>query len=213
VKIPTAVTNKSLAGQMPLTAEAYSVLRNKLKEALMKPLEKILIPSDLSEHSRRAVLYGCWLATEQRASVVVLYVANELRACEFYSDEFSFVQGEKNWPVDRVLAEASLDLSRFLESSISSLKECAQASKRVVLGPVAKQIAAVAEEEKADLVIMSPRRHAGLRHWFYGSVTDQVTRLSPCPVLSIAEPLPSKPWRGKVMQEFFKWTRPKTASL
>lgn len=49
----------------------------------MKPLEKILIPSDLSEHSRRAVLYGCWLATEQRASVVVLYVANELRAGDF----------------------------------------------------------------------------------------------------------------------------------
>jgi hypothetical protein len=31
----------------------------------MKQLEKILIPTDLSEHSRRAVVYGCWLATEQ----------------------------------------------------------------------------------------------------------------------------------------------------
>ncbi|HET7378148.1 MAG TPA: universal stress protein, partial [Anaerolineae bacterium] len=87
--------------------------------------------------------------------------------------------------------EASLDLSRFLEPSIGSLKKCATATKRVVLGAVPQQIAAVAEEEKADLVIMSPRRHAGLRHWLFGSITDQVTRLSPCPVLSIAEPLPS----------------------
>ena len=79
----------------------------------MKHLETILIPTDLSEHSWRAVAYGCWLATEQTASVMILHVANELRAWEFSSDEFGFVQAEKNWPVDRVLTEASLDLSRF----------------------------------------------------------------------------------------------------
>ena len=176
----------------------------------MKQFEKILIPTDLSDHSRRAVAYGCWLANERTASVVILHVANELLAWEFYSDDLSFVQVERNWPIDRVLAEASLDLSRFLEPSMANLKKCASVSKRVVLGPIAQQIAAVAEEEKADLVIMSPRRHAGLRHWLFGSVTDQVSRLSPCPVLSIAEPLPSKPWRGKLAQEIFKWRRART---
>jgi hypothetical protein len=64
---------------------------------------------------------------------------------------------------------------------MASLEKCPRASKRVVLGPIAQQIAAVAEEEKADLVIMSPRRDATLRHWFFGSVTDTVTRLSPAP--------------------------------
>jgi len=163
----------------------------------MKELQKILIPTDLSEHSRRALAYGCWLASEKNTSLIILHVTNELTASEFYSDEFSFLQFDRSWPVDRVLSEASLDLSRFLEASMASLKKCATASKRVVFGPVAQQIAAVAEEEKTDLVIMSPRRHARLRHWFVGSVTEQVTRLSPCPVLSITEPLPSKPWRGK----------------
>jgi nucleotide-binding universal stress UspA family protein len=137
----------------------------------------------------------------------MLHVANEFHAWEFCSDDLSFVQLDGKWPVDRVLAEASLDLSRFLEPSIASLKKCTRVSKRVVLGSVPRQIAAVAEEEKADLVIMSPHRHAGLRHWLFGSVTDQVTRLSPCPVLSIAEPLPSKPWRGRLGQEVFKWSR------
>jgi len=160
----------------------------------MKQLETILIPTDLSEYSRRALVYGCWLATKEKtSSLIILRVANELHAWEFYSDELSFVQVDRNWPIDRVLAEASLDLSRFLEPSMASLEKCPRASKRVVLGPIAQQIAAVAEKEKADLVIMSPRRDATLRHWFFGSVTDTVTRLSPCPVLSIAEPLPSKP--------------------
>jgi len=40
----------------------------------MKQLEKILIPTDLSEHSRRALIYGCWLASEQKASLVMLAV-------------------------------------------------------------------------------------------------------------------------------------------
>jgi nucleotide-binding universal stress UspA family protein len=179
----------------------------------MKILETILVPTDLSEHSRRALAYGCWLASEEKASLIIVHVTNELYAWEFYSDELSFVQVNRSWPVDRVLAEASLDLSRFLEPSLTSLKNCARARKRVVLGTVAEQIAVVAEEEKADLVIMSPRRHGGLRHWFFGSVTDQVTRLSPCPVLSITEPLPSQPWRGKLVTELFRWPRPRTANI
>jgi nucleotide-binding universal stress UspA family protein len=166
----------------------------------------------LSDHSRRALAYGCWLASEKSISLIILHVTNELTAWEFYCDEFSFVQLHRSWPVDRALAEASLDLSRFLEASMASLKKYAAASKRVVFGPVAQQIAAVAEEEKADLVIMSPWRHARLRHWFFGSVTEQVTRLSPCPVLSITEPVPSKPRRGK-FGEILKWPRARTASI
>jgi nucleotide-binding universal stress UspA family protein len=188
--------------------------RNKnLRRLLMKQLEKILVPTDLSEHSRRALVYGCLLASEETAALIVLHVTNEVRAWELCSDKLSFVQLNGKWPIDRVLAEASLDLSRFLEPTLTSLKKCAAASKRVALGAVAQQIAAVAEEEKADLVIMSPRRHTGLRHWFFGSVTDQVSRLSPCPVLSIAEPLPSKPWRGKLVHEFFRWPRTRTAGI
>lgn len=180
----------------------------------MKRLSKILIPTDLSEHSRRALLYGCWLAGEDKASLVVLHVANELNAWEYYTDEFAFVDlAGKPWPVDRVLAEASLDLTRFLEPSLPSVKKAAGATKRVVFGPIAKQIAAVAEEENADLVIMSPRRHRGLRHLFFGAVTDQVTRLSPCPVLSIAPPQPSGPWRGKWAPVFFGWPRQGTADV
>jgi len=46
-------------------------------------------------------------------------------------------------------------------------------------------------------------RSRGLRHWFGGGITDRVTRLSPCPVLSITQPLPSHPWRGKLAPLFF----------
>jgi Universal stress protein UspA and related nucleotide-binding proteins len=160
----------------------------------MKGLSKILVPTDLSEHSRRALLYGCWLAADDKASLLVLHVANELNAWEYQTDELALVElSGKTWPVDRVLSEANLDLVRFLEPSLASLKKAACVTKRVVLGSIAEQIAAVAEEENADLVIMSPQRHRGWHHLLFGAITDQVTRLSPCPVLSIAPPQPSKP--------------------
>jgi universal stress protein A len=180
----------------------------------MKRFKKILVPTDLSEHSRRALTYGCWLAAEERSSLVILHVANELAAWELYSEDLAFLDGSaKPWPLDRVLAEASLDLSRFLEPSLPNLKNSASATKRVILGPVAQQIISVAEEENADLIIMSPRRRRGLRHLVFGGVTDRVTRLSPCPVLSITPPTPSAQWRGKSVPWFYPWTPQRSAKI
>jgi nucleotide-binding universal stress UspA family protein len=181
----------------------------------MKQLNKILLPTDLSEHSRRAMLYGCDLAIEVKAELVVLHVASELSAWEFYSDDalYAAMHNGRVWPLDRIQSEATLDLNHFLEPHLATLKQLCRASKRVVLGPVAPQIIWVAEKEKADLVIMSPRRSRGLRHWIGGSITDRVTRQSPCPVLSVTPPLPSQPWRKKLVPQFFGWPRHSAASF
>ena len=174
----------------------------------MKRLHRILVPTDLSEYSRRALSYSCWLAAEESATLILLHVADEFHAWEYYSDELPIgALNGKSWPVDRILAEASLDLSRFLEPSLPDLKKTAGATKQVVIGSVAEQIAAVAEDRSADLIIMSPRRRRGLRHRLFGSVTDTVTRISPCPVLSLAPVMPSKPWRGELAPLLFPWHR------
>jgi nucleotide-binding universal stress UspA family protein len=179
----------------------------------MKRLNKILVPTDLTENSRRGLVFGSWLAGEERAAMVVLHVASEFNAWELYSEEVAFMGLEtKRWPLDRVLAEATLDLNRFLEPSLQQLRKARATTKRVVLGAVASQVAAVAEEEEIDLVIMSPRRRRGWRHLFSSGITDQVTRVSPCPVLSVTQPLPSNQWRGKSASVLFGWPRPRVAS-
>ncbi|MGH7810278.1 MAG: universal stress protein [Candidatus Binatia bacterium] len=181
----------------------------------MKQLSKILVPTDLSDHSRRALLYSCDLAAEVKAELLVLHVASEMNAWEFYSEDalYAGLSNGKIWPLDRILAEATLDLNHFLEPHLTKLKELRCANKRVVLGAVAPQIIWVAEAEKADLLVISPRRSRGLRHWIVGSITERVTRLSPCPVLSVTPPLPSRPWRKKLVPQFFGWPRHSAASL
>lgn len=179
----------------------------------MKRLSKILVPTDLSENSRRAVNYGCWLAAEDKAAIVILHVTNELNAWELNCEDFALIgANQKVWPIDRVLAEATLDLNRFLESHLEGLKKALCVTKRVLLGSVAQQIVSVAEEEKADLIVLSPNRRRGLRHFLAGSVSDRVTRLSPCPVLSITAPLPSRTWRGR-LGPVFNWARQRPAAV
>ena len=181
----------------------------------MKQLSKILVPTDLSEHSRRALVYGCGLAAKEKAMLIILHVASNSNAWEVYTEE-AFYAGidSHTWPLDRILAEATLDLNRFLEPHLADLQAPPSVMTRVLLGTVAQQINYVAEVERTDLVIMSPRRNRGLRHWLSGGITDQVTRMSPCPVLSITPPLPSRPWRKKkAMYSFFGWPRQTAANL
>ena len=86
----------------------------------MKHLNKILLPTDLSEHSRRALAYGSGLAAKDNAALVIVHVANELNAWQL-STEFELFTGNngRRWPLDRIVSEASLDLNHFLEPTPS----------------------------------------------------------------------------------------------
>jgi universal stress protein A len=177
-------------------------------------LKNILLPTDLSQRSKRSLRYALSLATEYGATVTVVHVANELNSWEFYCDEFSFITpNERPWPADRVMAEASLDLSNFLEPFDDMIKRLSGISKRVVLGPIAGEIVSAAEDLPADLIVMSPRRLRGMRRIFTPSITDQVMRTSSCPVLTVIDPLPSRPWQGKLTTRLFGWPRPRLAGV
>ena len=181
----------------------------------MKQIQRILVPTDLSEHSRRGLTYACSLATENKANLVVLHVANAFELWQLYADELSFyTPPPRSWPLDRVLSEASLDLNRFLEPHLESMKQIPSVSKRLALGPIPDKIALVAQEENADLIVMSPRRARRFGHLFTPSITDRVMRMSPCPVLSCRWRLRLRlrPWRGKLTQAWFGWPGQRMAS-
>jgi nucleotide-binding universal stress UspA family protein len=180
----------------------------------MKRVEKLLVATDLSDNSRRGLLYACSFAAENHAAVSVVHVANEFAAWEFYSDEFSFLQpAGRAWPADRVISEASLNLNRFLEPHLEALSRVSYATKRVILGPIADRIVMVAQEERADMIVMSPRRHRKWGRRLSRSITERVTRMSPCPVLSVTPPLPSQSWRGSLSPILLGWPKQRTAGI
>jgi universal stress protein A len=180
----------------------------------MMRIKNILLPTDLSQRSKRALRYALSLATEYSASITVLHVANEFDSWELYCDEFSFILPvERAWPADRVMAEASLELSNFLQPYSETIKRLPTISKRVVLGPIVDEIVSAAEDLPADLIVMSPRRLKGVKRVLTSSITGGVMRISPCPVLSVIDPLPSRPWQGKLTTRLFGWPRPGFANV
>lgn len=176
----------------------------------MKPLEKIIVPTDLSEGSRRAIEYAAWLAAENQGQVLIMHVANEFAAWELHDDLFGYSQ---TWPLDRVLTEAAIELNRFLDCHSALLSRIPRLNKRLVFGSVPEQIVAIAAEENADLVVLSPRRQRGWQSLFTVGITEKVTRMSPCPVLSIVPLLPSQQWRGKLSAISFGWSRPSVETV
>ena len=166
----------------------------------MKQAKKLLVPTDLSENSRRGLGYALSVAEESKAELIILHVANEFQAWEPYSDEMVFVSSSApTWAVDRVVQEATLDLNRFLEQHLKVIRQLSTLRKKVVLGDVVEKIVEAACQEEVDLIVMSPRPHGTLKRFFLGSVTDQVTREAPCPVLSVCQPQLSSPWRGRLI--------------
>jgi universal stress protein A len=171
----------------------------------MKSLDKIIVPTDMSEGSRRAIEYGASLAAGNKGELLILHIANEFAAWELHDDFFGYSQ---TWPLDRVLNEAALELNRFLEQHKPALNKVPRLQKRLDLGSIPDKIVARAAAETADLIVLAPRPHRGWQSLFSPGITEKVTRLSPCPVLSIAPLLPSRRWRGKFPPISLGWSGP-----
>ena len=54
---------------------------------------------------------------------------------------------------------------------------------KVMFGDPGSEIAAFAQDEKADLIVLPSHGRTGLRRWLIGSVSEKVVRLAHCPVL------------------------------
>ena len=165
----------------------------------MKPIKKILVPTDFSEISRVALRFAFSLARENEADLLVLHVGSEFQVWEAFDEGTFFNDRVYKWEVDRVIREGHLDLNRFLEKHTEELRRVPRIRKKVVLGDVVERIVDVAREEEVDLIVISPRVHGTFRRFFLGSVTDRVTRRAPCPVLSVSQEKQARPLRGKLI--------------
>jgi nucleotide-binding universal stress UspA family protein len=58
-------------------------------------------------------------------------------------------------------------------------------SKSVVVGDPAKIIGETAALEKVDAIVMTTHGRSGVSRWLFGSITNKVLSIAPCPVLVV----------------------------
>jgi len=153
----------------------------------MIDINRILAAVDFSPSSEPVIEAGLYFATRVAATVDVLHVWEEPPAAS---------------PEVGVAAAAPRGLDEFVEHEIHqqlnrlfALEEVAdhpQFFKYIEAGDPAQVIVEFARRNHHDLIIMGTQGRTGLSHLIMGSVTKQVIRHAPCPVLTVParEPRP-----------------------
>ena len=146
-------------------------------------LEKILYPTDFSEHSLCALPYARDLAGQFEAQLHCLHVVDE-------SYQYWMGPGETAVPVvmptEDIMKSAQKQMDDLIEKSFSEMS--VSVIKKVVSGRPFVEIVRYARENEIDLTVIATHGHGALASMLLGSVTEKVVRKSPCPVLTVRHP-------------------------
>lgn len=133
----------------------------------------ILVATDFSEPSRRALCDALVVAAENHAQLTVIHVLQPDR-------KYGALENPPELDLDRRAAEMQL------KGLIDELgPEHRIGTTLVKHGPVAEQVAAVIEEKAIDLLVIGTRGRGGLRKLALGSVAEELLRAAPCWVMTL----------------------------
>ncbi|MGA2990393.1 MAG: universal stress protein [Candidatus Korobacteraceae bacterium] len=141
----------------------------------MLPARKIVCPTDFSEGASEALENATRIALNNGAEVYLVHVVPVMLA-----------------ETEPTLLVQVQDYERLLQPE-KRLQEMAQPliAKGVMVhtvighGDAASEIVRIAEEQKADVIVIGTHGNTGWRRLAFGSVAEKVVRLATCPVLSV----------------------------
>ncbi|MFN0055892.1 MAG: universal stress protein [Planctomycetales bacterium] len=144
----------------------------------MIDLKRIIVATDFSQHSQVALKYAAAFTQAFQAEVVLCHV---LEKPDFISQLPPVSEGY--FPPN--LGELQEQHARVQCEQVLAAAGLSQARVLMVHGNPAGEIARVARDEDADLVIVGTHGRGALAHILLGSVAEKIVRTAPCPVLTV----------------------------
>ena len=131
----------------------------------MIQLGQILVPTDFSECSSKAVTYGVAFAEKFGATLTLLHVVQNVTVV---LPELGNLP-PAGPPSDLMTKAAQETLDRLIgERELGRVR----ATAKVVNGAAYQEIVRFAQESAMDLIVMGTHGHTGLLHVLMGSVTE-----------------------------------------
>ena len=140
-------------------------------------LDRILVPVDFSENAREAARVAAEWARVFDARVDLLHVVTGSSASP--PEQAPSVPDEEHAGPQKKARRALATMGRGLGALGVPV------TVHVRTGAAASTIAAFAEAEETDAIVMSTRGRTGLERFLLGSVAEAVIRHVPCPVLTV----------------------------
>lgn len=146
----------------------------------MPPVTIILVPTDFSPASKRALRYACSLADALGASLHIIHVLDILVPPPGYPEMYAALPGD-------YLEEMGRRARVELEAQLTGDEKQRYAAVFVMrAGSPAREILDYLREQGTiDLVVMATAGRGGVARLMMGSVADKIVRAAPCPVLTI----------------------------
>lgn len=143
-------------------------------------MTRILAPTDFSHGADAALQWAMRLAGEFGAQVTVLHVVDvSLGAVAGFPAHMAAMPAYGEL-LEVVRREARVEMTKVN-------KRYPAAGTLIREGTPRTRILDVAEELKADLIVMGTHGRTGLAHVFFGSVAEHVVRHSRVPVLTVRQ--------------------------
>jgi len=145
----------------------------------MIALKSVLVPTDFSDASEAALLYGKAFVRAFGASMHVLHVVQEPFAQPWAVEAHGFALAtmQEDW-----MREAKGRVQAILTPEERSTYK---AQLLTVLGHPVVEILEYPRTQAIDLIVMGTHGRGPLGHMLMGSVAERVVRKAPCPVLTV----------------------------
>lgn len=141
-----------------------------------KLYKKILIATDGSEYTKKAVDYGVDLAVSTGAKLYAIYIVD--------TAAFASIPMDAAWEsMYQLLREEGDEATQYVADKAAS--ENLEVERLTIEGHPAEEITGFAEKNSIDLIIMGTLGKSGLDRFLLGSVAEKVVRTSRIPVLVV----------------------------
>lgn len=138
--------------------------------------DRILVPTDGSAGTRRAIDHAVELAATDGATLHALYVVN--------AASFASLPMETSWEgVADMLEEEGEEAVAAVERAAREREVPVETT--IVEGTPSREIVDFAADENCDLIVMGTHGRGGLDRLLLGSVAERVVRSSSIPVLTL----------------------------
>jgi len=144
----------------------------------MIEIKKVLFPLDLTENSSKILPYVLSVSEKYDSMIYLVHVVQDLNKWgTIYVPHTSMDIFQKE-----AIQGAQKAMDKVCEEQLQS---CPNFQKILVSGDPAEEILRTVDSEGIDLVIMGTHGRKGLEHTLFGSVTENVVKKCPAPVLVI----------------------------
>lgn len=145
-------------------------------------LKRILVPTDLSAPSARALAYAAAFARQFNAELTVLHVYDQIVSAPAHASPMETYQ-----LVTSIHESLRWEIEQFIKKTLPSSEDAPAYRLEIVDGAPVDEVVNVAGREKFDLIVIATHGRTGLKHILMGSVAEKIVRHAPCPVLVVRE--------------------------